>query len=171
MFTEEAVTSSARLRNQSSAFFLNLRFFRRMFWQDTCDRNTADCQVVAMAAKLLLIKRNFYCPLPIEPLVILYSCACRPIWCSSQSSETMLGSVIASPKFWKRSNILTLSGQQYFVWDIASQSTKRQDILEIFLGEWPLCSRGYAYVVLRKCSHSVARTSVASCNSVVLNLG
>jgi len=42
----------------------------------------------------------------------------------------------ASPKFWQGSIILTLSKQQHFVWDTASQSTKRQDTLEI-LGPWP----------------------------------
>jgi len=39
------------------------------------------------------------------------------------------------PKFW------SLSGQQYFVWDTASESTKRQDMLKV----WGVWSPGYAY--------------------------
>ena len=53
-----------------------------------------------------------------------------------------MASSVTSPKF--RSNILTLSEQQYFVWDTASISTKRQDVLDIW-GAWAICPPGYAY--------------------------
>jgi len=36
----------------------------------------------------------------------------------------------ASPKFWEGPIILTLSKQQYFVWDTAFESTKQQYILD-----------------------------------------
>jgi len=41
-------------------------------------------------------------------------------------------SSVSSPKILEGSNILTLRKQQYFVWDTASQSTKRQDLLELW---------------------------------------
>jgi len=41
---------------------------------------------------------------------------------------------VASPKFWEGSNILLLSEQQNFVWDIVSRSTNRQKMLENFGG-------------------------------------
>jgi len=37
----------------------------------------------------------------------------------------------SQPKIFGVGNILTLSEQQYLVWDAASQSTKCQDMLEI----------------------------------------
>jgi len=42
------------------------------------------------------------------------------------------------PKFWDRPNILTLSEQQYFIRDNASQITKRQKMLEIWRAMTPL---------------------------------
>jgi len=49
-------------------------------------------------------------------------------------------------------NHLTLTEQQYFVWDTSSQSTKWQDILEI-QGAWlpwpPLATRYLWYVILK----------------------
>jgi len=41
-------------------------------------------------------------------------------------------------------NILTLSEQQYFVWDTASQSMEREDMLNIFGAHGLLCPPGYA---------------------------
>jgi len=43
----------------------------------------------------------------------------------------------ASSKIFGGPNIFTLSEKQLFVWDTASQSTKRQDMLEIREGPWP----------------------------------
>ena len=48
------------------------------------------------------------------------------------------------PKIFRREQIFwLLSEQQYFVWDSASQSTKWQDMLEIWW-EWPPWPPGYA---------------------------
>jgi len=52
--------------------------------------------------------------------------------------ELNTSSGVASSKFWEGPNLLTLSEQQYLVWDTASQSTKRQSMLEIFRGMTPL---------------------------------
>jgi len=41
-------------------------------------------------------------------------------------------------------NILTLSEQQRFVWDTASQSTKRQNMIKIW-GTWSPWPPGYVY--------------------------
>jgi len=41
----------------------------------------------------------------------------------------------SQPKVFGGPNTLTLSEQQYFVWDTASQSTKPQDMLDIW-GPW-----------------------------------
>jgi len=38
---------------------------------------------------------------------------------------------VDSPQRWDGPNILTLSELQYLVWDTASRSAKRQDMLEI----------------------------------------
>jgi len=43
--------------------------------------------------------------------------------------QTIHNSSVA--KIWEGLNILTLSEQQYLVWDTASQRTKQQDKLEI----------------------------------------
>ena len=45
-------------------------------------------------------------------------------------------SSVASQKFLGVSNASTFSEQQYFVWDVASQTAKKQDMLEIW-GLWP----------------------------------
>jgi len=58
------------------------------------------------------------------------------------SSAGHISSGVASPKF-GLANTLTLSWQEYFVWNTASQCTKRQDILEIWGSMSPLL--GYAY--------------------------
>jgi len=49
-------------------------------------------------------------------------------------STNPTNSSVASPKFWEGSKILTLSKQQYLIWVTASQSTKQQDMLEIYEG-------------------------------------
>ena len=77
----------------------------------------------------------------------------------------LLGSSsLTSPKFWERPNILTSSEQQYFVWDTASQSTKRQDVLEVARH----CPPGYGYVSYHAIkqplpSHRVLDRFVESC--------
>jgi len=53
-------------------------------------------------------------------------------------------SSVASPKFWERPNILTLSERHYFVWDTTFQSTKRQDMLGRLGLHGPLSLPGYA---------------------------
>jgi len=45
---------------------------------------------------------------------------------------------VASPRFFGGTNMLTSSEQQYFVWDTACQSTKRQDMQKKFGGYGPL---------------------------------
>jgi len=39
---------------------------------------------------------------------------------------------MVSPKIWEGPYTVTLSEQQYFVWDIACRTTKRQDFPEFF---------------------------------------
>jgi len=62
------------------------------------------------------------------------------------------GSSVATQKFFLGPNVLLFSEQRYFVWDNASQSTKRQKMLEIW-GRAPwspwlrLCPRA-TYLVL-----------------------
>jgi len=51
-------------------------------------------------------------------------------------SQLVAASGVASPKFVWGANLLTFSEQHYFVWDTASQSTKWQDMLEIWGGQW-----------------------------------
>jgi len=63
----------------------------------------------------------------------------QPIITSKHSQQC------SQPKFWMRLNSLTLSKQQYFVWDTASQSTKLQDMLEIWRGMAPVAPPGHAY--------------------------
>ena len=53
--------------------------------------------------------------------------------------SSLIASSVASPKFWEGPNILNLNEQHYFVLDTASQSSKRQDMLELEIwGTWPL---------------------------------
>jgi len=52
--------------------------------------------------------------------------------------STVVTSSVASPKKILEPNLLTLSEQQYFVWDATFQSTKQQDILAV-LGACPFC--------------------------------
>jgi len=66
------------------------------------------------------------------------------------------GSSVASPKFfWRKPNIFTLSEQQYFVWHTVLQSTKRQNMQEIFRGMASLApmaapmDEGYVRLVLK----------------------
>ena len=47
----------------------------------------------------------------------------------------MICSGVASPKFFGEPNLLILSEQQCFLWDPSSQSTKWQDMLEIWRGQ------------------------------------
>jgi len=44
---------------------------------------------------------------------------------------------VARPRFFEGARIFTLSEQQYFVWDTASQSAKRHDMLAILGGMAP----------------------------------
>jgi len=52
----------------------------------------------------------------------------RPRYHSFEGSWGNVSSVV-SPKFWETPNIFVLSEQQYFLWDGASLSTKRQEML------------------------------------------
>jgi len=55
------------------------------------------------------------------------------------------GSGVASPKYLGEPNLLTISEQQYFVWDTASQSTKLQCMLNICGDHTP---SGYACTIV-----------------------
>jgi len=74
-------------------------------------------------------------------------------------------SSVASPKYWEVPNVLTLSEQQHFVSDTASQSTKRQVMLEIW-GEWTPCPA--ASPSLRLCDDFNSRVS---CSTISENAG
>jgi len=59
-----------------------------------------------------------------------------------------VNSSVASPKFWEP-NILSLSEQQYLVWDTVSRSTRQQHVLdlgEIWESHDPFGPPGCAYV-------------------------
>ena len=60
--------------------------------------------------------------------------------------------------FSRRLRSPTLSEQQYFVWDTATQSTKRQDILEVWEGHGPVGSLGYAYGPVGSCPRTAVST-------------
>ena len=68
-------------------------------------------------------------------------------WKQIRCAWNFPGSSVARPKRWEGPTLLTSSEQQYLVWDTASRSTKRQDILEL-LGSHGLFAPppGYAYV-------------------------
>jgi len=61
---------------------------------------------------------------------------------------------------------LTLSEQQHLIWDTASRSTKRLDMLENFGGTWLLSPLGYAYAPDPDATISPFSAYNASYNSV-----
>jgi len=78
-------------------------------------------------------------------------------------------SSVASPKLWG-TNVLSVSEEQYLIWDTESRSTKRQKMLVIAVDYCPFVPAGYAYACHQtqyvSCSKSETIVQCFMCNLI-----
>ena len=146
-------TSLAILRH--TAGHLVPQFFQQIFPRKpslTGLLKYSDLKVSAISPKLCREYSFLACSKPYACIFLLHSCQdesfverqteshSSPVPSEDKGMRDNINQPVARPGqnfFGGRSNILTLSEQQHFVWNTDSRSTKWQDTLEIWWRPWP----------------------------------